>query len=184
MNEGSLARRYAQAFFELAREDQAIDKRQGELEHLIAAVKAAGPEAQAVLSNPTFTVGERRQVLDSILQHLNLHHDSRNFARLLLDKGRFGHLAEILLSYRTLADQAAGRIRAEVVASGEMSGAMQERIREALSKATGRHVVLTTRVDSSLLGGIIARVGSRVFDASLQTRLDNIQRSLLESTQA
>ncbi|HNC94737.1 MAG TPA: F0F1 ATP synthase subunit delta [Myxococcota bacterium] len=184
MNEGSLARRYAQAFFELASEDGAIDKRYEELTHLVDAVNAAGTESQAILSNPTFTLGERRHVLDAILARLHVHHDVRNFARLLLDKGRFGILNEIHQSYQTLADKAAGRVRAEVVASGEMSPAMQERIREALSKAMDRHVVLTTRVDSSLLGGIVARVGSRVFDASLQTRLENIQRSLLESTQA
>ena len=92
MNEGSLARRYAQAFFELASEDGAIDKRYEELTHLVDAVNAAGTESQAILSNPTFTLGERRHVLDAILARLHVHHDVRNFARLLLDKGRFGIL--------------------------------------------------------------------------------------------
>ena len=184
MTEGSVARRYARAFFEIARDENQIDHYAAELHRLLNAVETAGHEVRSVLSNPTFTLAERRSVLERILPQLNLHPTTRSFARLLLDKGRFGALADVFRSYQEMADEAENRVRVEVVASGEMSQPMRDAVTRALTAATGKHVVLNTRVDPSLLGGIIARVGSRVYDASLQTRLDNIQRALLESAQA
>jgi F-type H+-transporting ATPase subunit delta len=135
-----------------------------------------------VLSNPTFTLTERKAVLDALLPSLNLHPVGTSFARLLLEKGRFGALPQVLGEYQAMTDIEAGRVRAEVVASGEMSPEVKTAIAAALSKATGKNVVLTTRTDPSLLGGLVARVGSQVFDASLKTRLDNIQRSLLDES--
>lgn len=156
----------------------------GDLRDLVKVVDSAGAEVKSVLENPTFTLAERKEVLERLLPHLHLHHSTRNFARLLLEKGRFSHLDSIERAYQEMADAAANRVRVEVIASGEMSTPMRDAVVRALSHATGKHVVLNTRVDPSLLGGIVARVGSRVFDASLQTRLDNIQRALLESAQA
>ena len=182
MTEGSVSRRYARAFFELARETQQeslLEQLGADLEKLSAAAAASG-EGVNVLANPTFTLSERKLVLDQLLPALNLHPITNNFARLLLDKGRFGNLPLIVVEYQALADDAAGRVRAEVIASGEMSAEVKSAVASALSKATGRQVVLSTRVDTSLLGGLVARVGGQVFDASLRTRLDNIQRSLLE----
>lgn len=184
MTEGSVARRYARAFFEIAVEEKQVDEFAAELHRLQIAVEAAGNEVQSVLGNPTFTLAERRSLLERILPDLKLHHSTRNFARLLLDKGRFNHLAGIHQAYQEMADEAANRVRVEVIASGEMSTPMRDAVSRALAASTGKHVVLNTRVDPSLLGGIVARVGSRVYDASLQTRLDNIQRALLESAQA
>lgn len=184
MTEGSVARRYARAFFEIAVEEDKVDDYAKELQRILHAVEAAGQEAESTLSNPTFTLPERRSVLERLLPELHLSHTTRNFARLLLEKGRFIHLAGIHQAYQEMADAAANRVRVEVIASGEMSTPMRDAVVRALSASTGKHVVLNTRVDPSLLGGIIARVGSRVYDASLQTRLDNIQRALLESAQA
>ena len=184
MTEGSVARRYARAFFEIASEEGKVDDFAQELHRILATLESAGQETQSVLSNPTFTLVERRSVLERLLPELHLHHTTRNFARLLLDKGRFDQLAGIYRAYQEMADEAANRVRVEVIASGEMSAPMRDAVSRALSASTGKHVVLNTRVDPSLLGGIIARVGSRVYDASLQTRLDNIQRALLESAQA
>jgi len=184
MTEGSVARRYARAFFALASEEKQVDDFGKELHRLLEAVHAAGDEAESVLSNPTFTLAERRSVLERLLPDLHLHHTTRNFARLLLDKGRFQHLDNIYRAYEEMADEAANRVRVEVIASGEMSTPMRDAVIRALTASTGKHVVLHARVDPTLLGGIIARVGSRVYDASLQTRLDNIQRALLENAQA
>lgn len=183
MNEGSIARRYARALFELGKEEGLVDRLEADLDRLIGAVEAAGPEAQAVLSNPTFTVGERQSVLQRLLPGLDLHPTSSQFVRLLLDKGRFGHLKGVRLAYQEMADQAAGRLRAEVIASGEMGDHVRQAVAARLSEATGKHVLVTVRVDESLLGGIVARIGGRVYDASVKTRIDNIQRSLFDHTE-
>ena len=180
MIEGSIARRYARALFELGKDEGLVDRLEADLDRLIAAVAAAGPEAGAVLSNPTFTVGERQAILGRLLVGLELHPTSTQFARLLLDKGRFGHLSGVRMAYQEMADQAAGRLHAEVIASGEMGEHVRQAVAAKLSEATGKQVLVTVRVDESLLGGIVARIGSRVYDASVKTRIDNIQRSLLD----
>lgn len=183
MTQGSIARRYARALFSLGSEEQLVERLEADLERLQQTVAGAGEEARAILSNPTFTVAERQSVLGVLLPGLDLHPISIRFARLLLDKGRFEHLADIRLSYQEMADTAANRLRAEVIASGEMGEHVRLAVAAKLSEATGKQVIVTVRVDESLLGGIIARVGSRVFDASLKTRIENIQRSLLDNAQ-
>lgn len=184
MIDGSISRRYARALFGLGQENGTAEALGNELQILQNALNDAGDDIRAVLVNPTFTAAERRDLLERILRDLPISATTANFARLLLDKGRFGALPEIQRDYTTLADEAANRLRAKIIASGDMSNSMQDKVAQALSKATGKQVIVSVSVDESLLGGIIAHVGSRVYDASLKTRLDNIQRALIESAPA
>jgi len=183
MNEGSLGRRYARALLELAQEQQQVDQIGNELQAFQAALDSAGMEATAILANPTFTLPERKAVLEQVLGGLALSTTTRNFLRLLLDKGRFAALGSVLREYQALSDEVAGRVRAQLYTSGPMSAGMAATVREALVQATGKQVILETREDPTLLGGMVARIGSRVFDASLATRFDNIQRALLDGAQ-
>jgi F-type H+-transporting ATPase subunit delta len=182
MTEGSIARRYAKALLEIAREENQLD-RIGEDLFRFAQTVASTP-LSGVIANPSFTHAERRAVLDAVIPGQALHPRSVAFLRLLLDKDRIGAIADIAREYRTLADAELGRVRAVVTTATELTPGNRERIATALSGATGKQVVLDTKVDPTLLGGIVARVGDKVFDASLRTRLERLQLALVNPSQA
>ena len=115
---------------------------------------------------------------------LALHPHTVNFLRLLLDKDRFAALPGVVREYRALSDAEAGRVRATVTTASELSPAMREAVNSALTQTTGKKVLLESRVDPSLLGGLVAQVGGRVYDASLRTRLERLQLTLVNPSQA
>ncbi len=178
MVEGSIARRYARALLDLGREASAVDRFGDDLQRFAQSAERAG--LLAALANPVCTLAERRAVLDAVLSGgaAGLDGTVVNFLRLLLDKNRFGALADIARAYGELADAEAGRVRAVVTSATALGAEELERVRQALSDASGRTVVLDAVVDPTLLGGMTARVGGRVYDASLRTRLERLQLSL------
>lgn len=178
MIEGSLARRYAKALLELAQEAGVADVIGTQLDGLVALSLQDDATLLGVMSNPGITESERKAVLGAVLARLSLHPTLVNFVRLVLDKNRYGALPDMAREYRALADAASNRVRATVTTATPASAALQAEFTAALAAATGKTVVLDAKVDPAILGGVIARVGSRVFDASLSTRLDNLQVTL------
>jgi F-type H+-transporting ATPase subunit delta len=176
--EGSLARRYAKALLELAQESSSVDAVGAQLEQFVGLCLANEGQLLAAMGNPGFTAAERKGVLDAVLPRLGLTPLVVNFIRLVVEKDRFAALPDISREYRALADTLARRVRATVTTATPASASLQAEITAALSAATGKQVVLETKVDPALLGGMVARVGSRLFDASLRTRLETLQVAL------
>ncbi len=183
MVEGSLARRYAKALLEIGREEGQVDRLGDDLQRFGRLLEST-TELGNVMSNPVFTHAERRAVLDRLIPGLALHAYTVNFLRLLLDKDRYVALPSIVREYRALSDAEANRVRATVTTAAELSPVMREAVSRALAQTTGKKVVLESRVDPSLLGGLVAQVGGRVFDASLRTRLERLQLTLVNPSQA
>jgi len=181
MVEGSISRRYAKALLDLGREAGTIDALGADIARFAA--QASGVLLET-LANPVYTGVERRGVLDAVLARLQLSPLACNFLRLLLDKERMDALSDIVRAYGELADDAAGRVRAVVTTSAPMSAEMLREVTEALETSTGKTVVVDARVDASLLGGLTARVGSRLIDASLKGRLERLQLALLTPSAA
>lgn len=184
MVDGSVARRYAKALLEIGREENTVDRLGEDLQRFLRLFTNTSTELANVMANPVFTMSERRAVLDRLFMGLALHARTVSFLRLLLDKDRFGALPDVVREYRALADADANRVRATVTTSAELSPMTREAVTRALTQATGKKVILETRVDPNLLGGLVAQVGGRVFDASLRTRLDRLQLSLVNPSQA
>ena len=178
MVEGSVARRYAKALFELAHEAGAMDTVLADVERFEAMCAAEGGIVGKALTNPLVTKDERARVLAHFLPDLKLTALSGNFLRLLSDKGRMNTLGDIIREYRALTDAEANRVRATVTTASPLDAATRDEVRSALEARTGKTVVVATQVDPSLLGGMVARVGSVVYDASLRSRLDRLQLSL------
>lgn len=178
MTEGSIPRRYAKALFELAQEAGSIEGVGKQLDALVELAQANDGQVLAVMSNPGFTASERRAVLELLLPRLGLSGLMLNFVRLVLDKDRFLALPDMAREYRALADDAANRVRATVTTATAASPALRAEITRSLSASTGKDVVVEMKVDPTLLGGMVARVGSKLYDASLRTRLDDLQVTL------
>ena len=175
----SVARRYARAFLELAAEQGEVAEIDQDLEGASKAFQAEGAPLFAVLANPIFTLQERQAILAEVLPQLGLRPLTRSLLQLILEKGRFSLLHEIAEIYTAYADERAGRARVLVTTAEPLTPQLEAEVRAALEKVTGKEVIMDTRVDPDLIGGMVARVGDKVFDASVHTRLQNIKQRLL-----
>jgi F-type H+-transporting ATPase subunit delta len=171
------ARRYARALFSIASEQDAVESARSELARLAALLDEHADLRHAVF-RPLHPVGERRAVLRALCERLGISASVRSFLSFLVDQRRLVAFAAIRREYERLADEAAGRLRAEVVSASELPPAQRERLTRALARHTGREIELDVVVDPSLIGGAIAKVGGVVFDGSLKTQLRQLRDTL------
>jgi F-type H+-transporting ATPase subunit delta len=175
---GSVARRYARALFELGVDRGRFEAFGAELAEL-AAMYASSPELRQTLENPVFKLDQRRAVLSKLLPSVAPSGEVQTFASLLLDRSRLIALPAIARAYAEMVDAKLGRVNATVTSAQPLDPATRAQVQAALEKRTGKKVVLTTGVDPSLIGGIVARVGDLVLDGSLRTRLATLQNRIL-----
>ncbi len=173
-----LGRRYAKALLELAREQGELDAVLRDVGALAAAWKVS-PELREVVRNPIIAKPALKACVDAVMQKLDCSKLVRNTVNLLADKGRLGYLGEVLDTLEELAEAETGRIRVEVVSAKPLSDVYYTQLTEKLERVTGREVVLVKKEDPSLIGGVVTRVGDRVFDGSLSNRLSELRETLL-----
>jgi F-type H+-transporting ATPase subunit delta len=169
-----IAVRYAQAYFDLAAEDKAIDKRREAL--AIAAERLGSAEVTAVMNNPKVERQAKVAVAEDILQGVET--TARNLVRLLIERGRLGLLPQILEAYDRLADRASGRVRADVITAVPLDREQERNIRAELAQRLGGDVQITVKQDPAIIGGLVIRIGDRVIDGSVRTRLQELQAAL------
>jgi F-type H+-transporting ATPase subunit delta len=177
MRTSAAARRYARALFSIASEDGAMESVRGELA-AIGGLLEEHPELRNALFRPLHPVKERRAVLQQTAERVGSSPSVRNFLTFLIDQRRLVDFSGIRREYERLADDAAGRMQAEVVAASELPETQRERLRAALAQRTGREIDLVVKVDPDLIGGAIAKVGGVVFDGSLRTQLSQLRDTL------
>lgn len=173
----SVARRYARALLEACGESAAVDAaaQLGSLTGLIA----ANPDLADALSNPAYSRAQRHGVIDGLIQMLPSPGPVlANFLRLLVDRNRLATLPDIAWLFRDMADARAGRIRGEVVSAVPLDPDAIQKLQKSLSQVVDKQVMLETRVDQEVLGGVSTRVGAVVFDGTLRTQLDELHRAL------
>jgi F-type H+-transporting ATPase subunit delta len=181
MADRTIARRYARAFLEVVDQDGLIDRAQQDLGKVAEAARASRGELLRVLATPVFTLDERRAVLEALLSRLDIHPTARNLLNLLLEKGRFALVSEISEVFAGMADTRANRTRVTVETAEPVSQALEREILKALERVTGKTVVLETVVKPELIGGMVARIGGRVYDASVRARLEGIRQKLIRT---
>jgi len=174
---GSIARRYAKALFGLALEQSRVEAWSDALVALQAAVDAS-PELQDILENPVYSKEQRREIVKQLAQVLALDPHPLSLLLLLADRNRLGYLEGIVRTFRELTDSKLGRVRAQVVTAVPLDAAAVKAIAEKLAHATKTTVLVERAVDPSLLGGVVARVGSLVFDGSVRSQLEALRREL------
>jgi F-type H+-transporting ATPase subunit delta len=169
-----LARRYAEAYFALAQDAGDIT---GWREQLAALAETLGDPAVAdALANPKTSLSERVRLGLHLLDGASTQ--ARNLARLLIERRRVGIVREILSHYDALSDKASGVVRVEVTTAIPADVALEQRIRDSLSKQLGSDVQTTVRTDPAIVGGLVIRIGDRVIDDSLRTHLQQLQAAL------
>lgn len=184
MGDRTAARRYATAFLSLAEELDQVAAFGADLASVHEAASGADGLLMSVLANPVFTADERRGVLNGVLPQLNVQPMTANLLRLMVDNGRFGALPDMIEIYNDAADALAGRLRVEVTTADPLTDELAAEIRAALGASTGREIVLDTKLDSALIGGLVARVGGKVYDASMRARLEGLKYRLIKGMPA
>ena len=173
-----MARRYAKALIELADKEGRVDAVGEEIEQA-AGLFASSADLRNLMFSPGIAKDVKRSILKELLERASVGDLSGRFLQLLLEKDRLRYIAPISLAYRGLADALNNRIRAQVRSAFALSEEEEAALRNQLSAATGKEVVLEVETDSTLLGGLKARVGSATWDGSVRTHLDSLREKLV-----
>ena len=174
MRDLAIARRYAKALLAIGKEDNQAEAYRDELAEFVDTLEREETLKQA-LTNPLYPAEGRKKVLEGVVELMYMSNVMNSFIYLVFDKGRIACLKEISEFYRKLTDDLTNIARAVVSSAVELSSEAEEKIRDALSRMTGKTVILDVRTDPSLIGGLVTRMGDLVFDGSVRTQLSTIQ---------
>jgi len=166
--------RYASALFDLAGETNSVDA----LGQSLATFQALLDESEdlvRLVRSPVFSAEDQVAALEAICAKAGIDGLALNFIRLVARNRRLFAIADMIRAYNALAAAAKGEVQAEVTSAEKLSDKHVKDLKAALKASIGRDVQLSTRVDGSILGGLIVKVGSRMIDNSLKTKLDNLK---------
>jgi len=175
---GSLSKRYAKALIELAAEENVVDRIGGELNALAQLLQDA-PDVFQALRDPAVPKEKRRKIIETVIEHAEPHPLIRKFLLLVFDRRRIEYLPAMALSYRDLADEMAGKIRAKITTAMDLDESQVERIKGALQEQSGKTVILETEKEPGLIAGLVAQVGNLRLDYSLRNQLRRVQKELV-----
>jgi F-type H+-transporting ATPase subunit delta len=171
------AGRYAKALFSIAREGSVTEAVGRELEQF-AAELAASPQLAAVLQRPWIKPAERQAVAAEVAKRAGCGATVQKAIGLVASRGRMDHLPELVAAYRALVDDELGRVRAEVRTSVAFTADEKQQLATRLGRALGKQLLVAETVDTSLLGGFVAQVGSLILDGSLDGQLARMRERL------
>jgi len=173
----AVSRRYAKALILIGQEDGQAEQYNEELGSIVGLFDTQ-EGFETALTNPLYNKNDRKKVLQAVLAATDLSAIMKSFLILLFDKGRIGFLREIASYYKDLADELKGVVKASIVSATELSSEAIEKMKEVLSKKTGKTIVLNVEQDPSLIGGVVSKIGDLVLDGSVKTQLMNMRETL------
>ncbi|HEY2736497.1 MAG TPA: ATP synthase F1 subunit delta [Polyangiales bacterium] len=177
MTIGIIPRRYGSAILALATQENKVDRVSSDL-HDFAASWKDSRALRAAFENPVISVEARRKILRAVAAASGMDDLTVRSLLMLSDRGRLTELPQIVEAFDELAEARGGRVRAEVITASELPEAYFSELQKILEQVTGKHVIVTTRVDPSLLGGVVTRIGDQVFDGSLSHKLSELKNQL------
>ena len=178
MTEG-VAGRYASALFDLAKETGALDKVAGELK-IFRGMLDQSPDLTRLVRSPVFSAGDQGRALGAVLSKAGISGLTANFLGLLAKNRRLFIASDVMKGYRTLLARHKGEVEAEVTSAHPLSETQLTALRATLTSKLGKDVTVNTRVEPALLGGLIVKVGSRMIDSSIRTKLNSLKNTMKE----
>ncbi len=172
-----LAGRYATALFELAQEERSVETVERDFTALKALVDQ-NADLRLLVRAPVFSRKEQEKGMDAILRRMEAAPLTVRFVLLLASKGRLFALMDVIRAFELLAAKLRGEVRAEVTSARALSDAEVTELKAVLKSRLGRDARLDAKVDPSLLGGLVVKVGSRMIDSSLRTKLDGLRAAM------
>jgi len=171
----SVAATYAEALYESAVSEGAVDAVASDLKEFLSAVETSA-ELREALENPEVDRRAKRAILDAITQ--GAHPLLANFLKVLVDRGRLSELKEIGEAFADRVDRAEARLEVEAITAIPLPADLRERLVEEIQRRTGQSVVLSETVDPEIVGGLVLRVGEFVVDGSVRHNLDRLAELL------
>jgi F-type H+-transporting ATPase subunit delta len=178
MLENEAAQKYAQALFELGQRDDKLDLF-GEQLKAVASTFNSHAELRQLMFHPQVDATVKKETLQKIFQDLDKF--MLNFLMLLVDRRRITGIGVIWDEFRNLVNEARDIEEAEVTTAVPLTNVAQAQLQEKLAKVTGKNIVLHTKVNPSIVGGVIVRMGDRLIDGSVVRQLADIRRVLVGS---
>lgn len=172
-----LAERYAAALFDLADERKALDAVAGDLQSLRAMLRDSA-DLRRVIRSPVLSRDEQGKGIAALADKAQISPLARNFLGLLAQNRRLFALPDMIESFLHRLAERRGEVTAHVVSAQDLSPQQRDAVNEQLRKAVGRKVAVDIEVDPSLLGGLVVKVGSRMVDASLKSKLHRLQLAM------
>ncbi|MGH6789182.1 MAG: F0F1 ATP synthase subunit delta [Pseudolabrys sp.] len=176
-----MAGRYATALFELARDEKAIDAIKKDLEQFDAMI-AGSPDLGRLVRSPVFDADEQLKALGAVLEKAGIGGLAANFLRVITTNRRLFAVRDMIRAYRAMVARHKGEVTAQVTVAEKLSDKNMDALKDALKSVTGgKDIDLDIRIDPSIIGGLIAKVGSRMVDSSLRTKLNAIKIAMKEA---
>ncbi len=175
-----MAGRYAAALFSLAKESRSVDSVAADLKRFSDLV-AGNPDLQLLVRSPVFGAEDQTRALDKILQAVGIGGLAAQFLKLVASKRRLFAVRTMIADFHTLDDADKGVSRAQVTVAEPLAAHRLDELKQALRDVTGgKTVELDMKVDPAILGGLVVRLGSRMVDGSLKTKLNSIRTRMKE----
>jgi F-type H+-transporting ATPase subunit delta len=176
-----MAGRYASALYDLAREQNAVDKVSADLASFSGMVSGS-PDLQRLVKSPAFSAESQQKALTALLDKAGIAGITGNFLKLVASKRRLFAVENMIADFTKLVDMDRGVARAEVTVAEPLNGSHRAALNASLQEVSGgKSVEVDVKVDPEIIGGIIVKIGSRMVDSSLKTKLNSIRTRMKEA---
>ena len=174
----TVARRYASALADVVIERREQREVQAEIQSW-ASLIVNNPQLKEVFANPTVAYDQKRGVLEALLNRTRVRETTASFLRVLLQNQRLAQLPEIAERFGQILDERGGVVAAEITTARPIPEELKKALHDTLASATGRTVRLTFATDEAIIGGLVARIGSTIFDGSVESNLERLAAGLM-----
>jgi F-type H+-transporting ATPase subunit delta len=174
----ALAERYAGALVDVALENEEAELVKQELAAFAAMVRESD-ELHAFLSNPSITRAIKHAAIEQLVARMGASRTLRNYLFVIVDQRRAGMLIEIEQAFSALLDARQEITQVTVTSAADLTGDERAELDAALAKLTGRKVQAQCKTDSALIGGVVVRIGSTIYDGSVRAQLDRLRTRMI-----
>jgi F-type H+-transporting ATPase subunit delta len=175
-----VAGRYATALFELARDERSVDAVKDDLDRFDAML-AGSPELLRLARSPVFTADEQAKALSAVLDSAGIGGTAAKFLKVLTANRRLFAVRDVIRVFGVLVAKFKGQASADVTVAEQLSDRNLDALKAALKSVTGQEVALKVKIDPAIIGGLVVKVGSRMVDSSLRTKLNSIKNAMKEA---
>jgi F-type H+-transporting ATPase subunit delta len=172
--------RYATALFELARDEKSIDAVKADLDQFDAMLNDSA-DLKRLVRSPVFAADAQSKALSAVLDRAGITGISANFLKVLTANRRLFAVSDVIRAFRALVARFKGEASADVTVAEPLSDKNLDALKTALKAVSGKDVTLHVKVDPSIIGGLVVKLGSRMVDSSLRTKLNSIKHAMKEA---
>ena len=174
-----IAGRYALALYDLAQQEHAIDSIEGELQRFLDLLNESA-DLRELVRNPVFSAEDQTRAVGAVLDKAGISGLGANFIKLVASKRRLFAIRSMIDAYRAIVADKRGLLSAEVTVAEKLNDANRISVEDALKSVTGKTVTLIEKVDPAIIGGLIVKMGSKMVDSSVRTKLNSIKLAMKE----